>query len=80
MITILISLIIGFIIGVAREKVLNKNYSRIQVEAYLYEMASYVSKKELRDNYETDYNAWERKVYYFRDYLLNYAEKHKKQK
>jgi len=75
MITILIGLVVGFIIGASRERVLNKNYNKTQVSAYLLDMANYVSTKELRDNFETDYVSWERKVNYFKNYLLNLAKK-----
>jgi len=76
MIEILISLFIGFILGATRERILNKNkYNEMQVSAYLLDMASYCSTKEIRDNFENDYNAWDRKVRYFKDYLISSAKK-----
>ena len=71
LIGILISILIGFIIIAVRERVLNKSYDKKEMSAYLLDMANYVATKELRDDFDKDYTAWQRKVEWFKNYLLS---------
>ena len=58
---VLASGFVGFVFGAVRERILNKNYNRFEVSIRLSDMANFVSTKEMRDNFDSNFLEWQKK-------------------